>query len=171
VDQVTLDPRPVQQPHPPVWVGGRSRAAVRRAARYADGYLPYLTKVLHYRASIADLREQAATIGRDPDSIQAGLFIFTRVDEDERSARALAARSLGRAYAHDFDEVIDEYTATGTVERCVARCLQYYEGGARYFVFAPLSSSREDRRRSVGRIAFELIPALRAVVRRRRQGV
>ena len=35
-----LKPRPVQSPRPPIWVGGSSPAALRRAARYADGWLP-----------------------------------------------------------------------------------------------------------------------------------
>lgn len=40
VDGLTVAPRPVQVPRPPIWVGGSSPAAVRRAARLADGWLP-----------------------------------------------------------------------------------------------------------------------------------
>lgn len=36
-----LAPRPVQQPHPPVWIGGNSRRAVRRAVELADGWVPF----------------------------------------------------------------------------------------------------------------------------------
>lgn len=36
-----LAPRPVQQPHPPIWVGGNSRRAARRAAELADGWVPF----------------------------------------------------------------------------------------------------------------------------------
>jgi probable F420-dependent oxidoreductase len=37
---VGLRPRPVQSPRPPIWVGGSSPAALRRTARFADGWLP-----------------------------------------------------------------------------------------------------------------------------------
>jgi alkanesulfonate monooxygenase SsuD/methylene tetrahydromethanopterin reductase-like flavin-dependent oxidoreductase (luciferase family) len=39
VEGAKLSPRPVQQPNPPIWVGGFSRAAVKRAAKYGDGYI------------------------------------------------------------------------------------------------------------------------------------
>jgi len=40
-DDIAFEPKPVQQPHPPIWIGGNSRAAMRRAARH-DAWLPWL---------------------------------------------------------------------------------------------------------------------------------
>jgi alkanesulfonate monooxygenase SsuD/methylene tetrahydromethanopterin reductase-like flavin-dependent oxidoreductase (luciferase family) len=40
VNDVTLDPKPAQRPHPPIWIGGHSRAALRRTARHGDGWHP-----------------------------------------------------------------------------------------------------------------------------------
>lgn len=40
-EDIHLAPRPVQQPHPPIWVGGNSRRAVKRAAALADGWVPF----------------------------------------------------------------------------------------------------------------------------------
>ena len=39
----TMLPRPVRQPHPPIWVGGNSKAAIRRAVDHADGWIPFPT--------------------------------------------------------------------------------------------------------------------------------
>jgi probable F420-dependent oxidoreductase len=50
-------PRPVQQPRPPIWVGGSSKAALRRAAERADGWLPQGTTKKDMPAAIAYLRE------------------------------------------------------------------------------------------------------------------
>lgn len=40
-EAMSLAPRPVQQPHPPIWAGGNSRRAARRAARLGDGWVPF----------------------------------------------------------------------------------------------------------------------------------
>src|SRR5271167_69561 len=40
--EVTLDPPPAQKPHPPIWVAGRQDSAMKRAAKYAQGWLPYM---------------------------------------------------------------------------------------------------------------------------------
>lgn len=66
-------PKPIQQPHPPVWIGGRSQAAILRAARLGDGWFPIgLTpeEIQHDRQC---LREAAEKSNRDPDEILIGL--------------------------------------------------------------------------------------------------
>ena len=75
----TMRPRPAQVPHPPIWVGGNSRRALRRAAELADGWLPMpnpralaerrrsapLETVDDLRAMAARIREYRATSGRE----------------------------------------------------------------------------------------------------------
>jgi alkanesulfonate monooxygenase SsuD/methylene tetrahydromethanopterin reductase-like flavin-dependent oxidoreductase (luciferase family) len=56
-----LSPRPVQQPNPPIWVGGFSKAAARRAARYGDGYIGPSNRAV-YEMYLAELR----AAGKDP---------------------------------------------------------------------------------------------------------
>ncbi|MCZ6463759.1 MAG: LLM class F420-dependent oxidoreductase [Proteobacteria bacterium] len=60
-------PRPVQKPHPPIWVGGNSRRAIRRAVELADGWLPFPAPrrmAAHIRtASIESLEDLEARIG------------------------------------------------------------------------------------------------------------
>jgi probable F420-dependent oxidoreductase len=69
-------PRPVQRPHPPIWVGGESGPSLRRAARFADAWYPIGSNNRHLldtlprlAAGIARLRKLAAQAGRDPASI------------------------------------------------------------------------------------------------------
>src|ERR1700693_652107 len=53
---VTLNPRPIQQPHPPIWVAGRKEPAMLRAAKYGNGWLPYMYTPEMVRDSIDKIR-------------------------------------------------------------------------------------------------------------------
>jgi probable F420-dependent oxidoreductase len=68
-------PRPVQQPHPPIWIGGHSRPALRRVAKYGDGWHPVGANPAvplrphELQAALADLKRLIAAEGRHPDAV------------------------------------------------------------------------------------------------------
>jgi probable F420-dependent oxidoreductase len=81
---VTLAPKPRQKPHPPIWVSGRSEAAMKRTARFGTGWLPYMYTPEQLAGSLK-------TIGgydfeRDA-AVKPGLFIFFAVHQDRETAR------------------------------------------------------------------------------------
>jgi probable F420-dependent oxidoreductase len=66
---VDFHPKPVQRPHPPLWIGGRSDAAVRRAARAGDAWHPSHLTVDELRRQIPELRAECERAGRSPDEV------------------------------------------------------------------------------------------------------
>jgi probable F420-dependent oxidoreductase len=66
-DAVGMQPRPVQQPRPPIWVGGSSRPALRRVAERGDGWIPQGTPRKHMPESIAYLRAHRDNVRPDAD--------------------------------------------------------------------------------------------------------
>lgn len=75
-DGIVLEPKPVQRPHPPIWIGGESGPSVRRAARIGDAWYPIGSNNKHLldtlprlKAGIARLRKATAEAGRDPASV------------------------------------------------------------------------------------------------------
>ncbi len=64
---VLLDPRPIQQPHPPIWVGGTSKRAIRRAVALGDGWQPNFNWGMGHEElgqHIRELREEIARQAR-----------------------------------------------------------------------------------------------------------
>lgn len=55
---VAFEPKPVQKPHIPIWMGGDSDAALRRTARFACGWIPFLTKPEDFPARIDFIKSQ-----------------------------------------------------------------------------------------------------------------
>jgi len=82
------EPLPVQKPHPPIWIGGHSKAAIRRAARYGDGWHPLGTvetaemRPPEFRAMLDDLHRAAEAHGRDPASITIAFTARLRETKD-----------------------------------------------------------------------------------------
>jgi probable F420-dependent oxidoreductase len=77
---VVFAPKPVQRPHPPIWVGGESGPALRRTAKLGDAWYPIDTNPAHpldslerYRAAVERLRKLTAEAGRDPALVALAL--------------------------------------------------------------------------------------------------
>lgn len=73
---VSFLPKPVQKPHPPLWIGGESPAALRRVAALGDAWYPIgsnpqfpLDTVQRYQQGLGRLRQEAEQFGRDPSGI------------------------------------------------------------------------------------------------------
>ncbi|OBK38449.1 LLM class F420-dependent oxidoreductase [Mycobacterium sp. 1165196.3] len=62
---VAFEPKPVQKPHLPVWIGGDAEAVLKRAARFASGWSPFLTKPEDIPAKLDFIKSQPTYDGRD----------------------------------------------------------------------------------------------------------
>ena len=73
---IAFAPKPVQKPHPPIWVGGESGPALRRAARIGDAWYPIgtnpenpLDSLTRFKTQVARLRKMTTEAGRDPKAV------------------------------------------------------------------------------------------------------
>src|SRR5208282_1042295 len=95
----TMAPKPVQLPHPPIWMGVGHPDAVRRAASLADGWMGSGgSSIEAFGRSVPVLREALEKAGRDPDRFPISKRIFTAVDERPEVARAELHRWFTEVY-------------------------------------------------------------------------
>jgi len=78
---ILFEPKPTQKPYPPIWIGGETKPARRRAGKMGDGWYPVNNNPAapydtldRYAAGLADMRAQADVAGRDPSAIETGLI-------------------------------------------------------------------------------------------------
>ena len=161
LDAASINPHPVQRPHPPIWVSGRRDAAMERAARLGEGWLPYFYDPLHYRASVSKIQDIASEIGRDLSHFQWAFMPYISIYPTVDEAARVAANELGGRYLYDSDfiKIVRRYCLLGPVEECVSRLTEYIEAGARHIIFS-ISCPREDRVRHIETIAKDIIPLL-----------
>ena len=158
--EANIQPSPVQDPHPPIWVAGRQEAAMRRTARYANGWLPYMYTPEQLSESIEKIKAFGEDEGRDMSDFTPGVFCFNAVHEDGAAASRMAAESLQRTYAQDFTKLVGKYAVAGTPDQCQARLREYIDAGAEMVILPP-AVPPDYAETSVTLMAEEVLPALR----------
>jgi probable F420-dependent oxidoreductase len=161
IENDRLDPPPVQRPGPPLWIGGRKPAAVRRAGRFADVWMPYLMEPRQVAASLAEVSEAAQAAGRKPDAVAGAYFAWTHVDPDDARARRDGIATLSRLYQQDMTPVADRYLVLGSPERVVERLGEYAAAGVRTVLIAPACPDGAAES-LVELVAETVLPALRS---------
>jgi len=164
LEDFSLKPLPIQKPRPPIWVSGRKDAAMRRAARYADGWLPYMYTPEMLAESITAIRRQGEDMERDLAAFTDGIFIFFAVHEDHATAVKMAADKLGTQYAQDFTKLVPKYALAGDPAYCQARLREYIDAGAR-FVFVSTACPDDYISTNLELMAREVMPGLRRLAR------
>jgi probable F420-dependent oxidoreductase len=156
---VTLAPRPLRPP--PIWIGGRAPAAMRRAGRLGDGYISHMCAPDRYRENLALIARTAEAEGRAPFSFGAAAFLFTFLEDRLEEAHARAAALLGAIYARDFSEAARKYCLLGRPADCLEQMRAFARAGCRHFILAPLS----DPEAFAERVAAEILPEVRGLAR------
>lgn len=155
VKDLTLFPRPHQKNGPPIWVGGRSKAALRRAGRLADGWLVSSVTPKEMGEGIEAIRCHAMEAGREIPEDHYGVLIPYFFARNAEEALAAAAPSVLRR----TDIPVQDYAALGTPEAIRDKIQAYIDIGATKFVMRPCGP-RELLHAQVAMLAKEAIPAL-----------
>lgn len=168
-EDVSIVPRPVQRPHPPIWVTGRKESAMRRAARLGDGWLPMFYTPKQYSDSVSRIRAFADRSGRDLTGFGWGVFLFGTMDPSREESARIAAAGLGKNFLsgdRGWAAMVGAYCLLGSAHDWIVRLREYVDAGARHFLIGWLGRP-EDQDRLIRATAEEVIPALRAEERRR----
>jgi probable F420-dependent oxidoreductase len=157
-ESVSIDPKPIQRP-PPIWIGGRSDAALKRAGRQGDGWVSYVVQADRYAQSLDKIR--AAAAGRSLDGFTAAHLVFITVGRDFEAAKKAWVRVLSKRYAQDFEPLAKRYGVIGTPEQCAEQLEVFRAAGCNYFLMSAIGDPR-DERAQLETIAAEILPRFRS---------
>ena len=101
-EPLTCSPRPAQGPNIPILVGGDTKAAIRRAAKIADGYFPGELEADKLGELIAAVRAGCAEIDRDPDSLEINAMFGIQMGDPINGAEQMREMGVGRAMVPAF---------------------------------------------------------------------
>lgn len=142
---VTLEPRPVQNPCPIwiasnptglTWKGGASASAAavergfRRVARYADGWMTNKLSPAEFAEQFGRIRAMAREEGRDPAALGSALYHNIIITEDRAAGLAEAKSFLDAYYSAKFSpQFVEQWTIAGPPKECVAQLRAYFAAG------------------------------------------
>lgn len=159
VSNVTISPRPTSGV--PVWVGGRSEAALRRSVERGDGWLGWLESPSGFARRSARVRELALEAGRDPTDISLAVMLPTVLDLDDARALNRLTTHLSSRYGQSFDSgLVRRVGLVGSASALVDRIGEYVEAGAQHVVFN-LAISPRHRIETLELLADQVLPQLR----------
>jgi len=145
---------PTPDPPIPVYVGGRADAALRRAGKYADGWLGIWCSSDRYAESIAIYDQAAEEAERD---VQAdhGIQLWVGVGKDRTEAASFVGPAMEGFYRVPFEK-FSRYTPHGTVDDIVDFLAPYLEAGCRHFNLTPVASTAEAGIEVIGEVGERL---------------
>ncbi len=111
----------------PIWVGGSSEAALRRAARVGDGWIPLFVPADEYAVRVERLQKEAERTGRDPAEICRAIVVFVAMGESHARDRAL--EWMSSLYSLDAG-AFRRHLIFGNATEAARSVSDFYEAGA-----------------------------------------
>jgi alkanesulfonate monooxygenase SsuD/methylene tetrahydromethanopterin reductase-like flavin-dependent oxidoreductase (luciferase family) len=142
---------PPPAPRIPLVVGGRSDAAVRRAARLGDGWLGIWVSPRRYATVVDEIAREAKEAGRDPAEFDHALNVWCGFGPTREAAREPLAAQMQDFYQMPF-EPFERYSPYGTPEQVAEFLSPYVEAGCSAFNVIPCAGDDEAAIAAVGQV-------------------
>ena len=151
-----MEPKPVQKPYPPLWLGGSSPTALRRAVRIGTGFFGAgSTPTARFAEQVQVVREALAQAGRPAGEFPIAKRVYLGLDSDAGRARQRINAALEQLYGRRVPD-IEAAAIAGTPAGCVRELREVAAAGAELILFTALYEPAEHAER----IAAEIIPQL-----------
>jgi alkanesulfonate monooxygenase SsuD/methylene tetrahydromethanopterin reductase-like flavin-dependent oxidoreductase (luciferase family) len=159
VDDLPIQPKPVQRPHPPIWFGGQAPKALARAVRHGDAFLGAgSSSTAKFAEAVQTVRHELSEQGKDSAHFPIGKRVYLMIDDDAATARERVLAGLRRIYG--AMPGIDAVPVSGTVDDVVAGLREVIDAGAETILLNPVGRDVAEDREQMERLAAEVIPQL-----------
>ncbi|MFQ5634703.1 MAG: LLM class flavin-dependent oxidoreductase [Gammaproteobacteria bacterium] len=156
-----MEPKPLQQPHPPLWFGGQHPDALRRAVRVADGYMGAgPTTTGDFGQNVEHLRRFMDEQQRDPETLPISKRVYLAVDNDAERAKRRLDEFFARRYPWQIDanpNYVADTCVWGSPAQVADGLARVLRLGADMIVLNPLWDFVEQ----LETLAADVIPGLR----------
>jgi len=181
IKDYSLELKPLQKPHPPIWIGASGPRMLKITARHGDGCFGPQLIPKGYQEWLNKLRNIAKEVGRNPDEIVLAHLPFTSISHDHDTAlkwlephvkwflvwASQPPSSLQQilGYKEKWEkeedvpqEAVEKCFIVGTPEECVKKMKEFVQSGVKYFVLAIRAPDEKSYLKSLKLYAEEVTP-------------
>ena len=154
-EKIPMEPKPVQQPHPPLWFGAREPVALKRAVRHGEGWMGAGSSssadfVQHHQL----LRRLLEEAGRDPATFAVSKRVYIAVDDDRDRAERRLREWFGARYRNA--DMGSRVSIWGSRAQCIDELAELVRAGAKHLLLNPVFDELEQ----LELLAREVMPHL-----------
>ncbi len=141
-------PKPVQKPHPPIWIGSEGPHMLRLTAELGDGWIITNQNAEEYRSKLGLIEEHARKVGRSMEDIEPCYYAYSSISSSLEEARTLAEEQIlperRRALGPELSlKDVEGMCIIGDPDEWIGRIEEYVQAGASHIIakIVPLNSS------------------------------
>jgi alkanesulfonate monooxygenase SsuD/methylene tetrahydromethanopterin reductase-like flavin-dependent oxidoreductase (luciferase family) len=151
----SMQPKPKQAPHPPIWFGVHHPDALRRAVEMGDGFIGAgSVSTATFLDELRTVRDLLGEAGRDPQGFAVGKRVYMAVDADR--GRALSRLQRWFAAFYKMPEMAEKVCVWGSAADCVEQLNEITGAGVPFLLLNPVFDEMEH----LERLASDVIPYL-----------
>jgi probable F420-dependent oxidoreductase len=141
-ENLSMNPKPLQSPHPPIWFGARSEAGIRRAVRLGDAWMGAgSSSTSAFVKQMEVVRRELDTANRDPSTFRISKRVYIAIDDDRARAERRLREWFGLRYGNEDMAVRD--SIWGSAAQCLDELAEVVEAGAEHLLLNPVFDARE----------------------------
>ena len=150
-----LWPKPAQKPHPPIFLGGKSREILEITAKMGDGWISWAVSSSEFREKTLTIRDIAKKIEREASALKPACCLIVSVSEDYEESRRIAEHYVTNFFGKPLNELGD-FIIYGKVDDCISGIEKFIKAGATHIAFRPMRN--EDMPKFLDAFEKKVIP-------------
>jgi len=141
-ENVPMEPKPVQKPHPPLWFGAREEVALRRAVRHGDGWMGAgVSSTADFIKQVGLVRRLLDEAQRDPATFPISKRVYLAVDNDRDRAERRLREWFGLRYKNA--DMVSRVSIWGSRTECTDKLGELVRAGAQHLLLNPVFDELE----------------------------
>jgi probable F420-dependent oxidoreductase len=157
---VNMEPKPVQKPHPPLWMGGYVDTVLRRVGRLADGWISYFYTPESFGRSWRKVLDSAQAAGKAANTFGNCDMVPVRMSANVTEAKRVTFEYIARhCDLPTWSEATPNSAITGTSKNCAEMIERFAQAGVQELVLMPAVAQLSEIEEQVERFGKELLPS------------